>query len=118
MTTQQDKLIKALLEARDICYFTSDYLLKNLHQFKIATEQHLIYAISSNLNRSGHKLEMEMLALGINFKDRPYSVNSFQNLSYLEADLLALVDKYITQNQERKKQQKEKGARLTRLLFR
>ncbi|MCW8877138.1 MAG: hypothetical protein OQJ89_16650 [Kangiellaceae bacterium] len=115
---QDENLAKKLLAVRDICGFTADYLVLNLHHFESKPEQYIIYNLSSNLNRSVKSIEIELISRGLHCQDRPYCSSSFENLSYLDVDLVALVKDYIAQKSTSKKQNEGKARNLVRQLHR
>ncbi|MCW9001072.1 MAG: hypothetical protein OQK04_20340, partial [Kangiellaceae bacterium] len=101
----------------DICGFTADYLVHNLHHFDSQSKRYIIYNLSSNLNRSVKSIELELIARGLHCQDRPFCASSFENLSYLDVDLVALVKDYIAQKAQHKKQHKGKASKLIRQLY-
>ena len=106
---QEKNLAKKLLAVRDICGFTAEYLVRNLHHFDSQSEQYIICNLSSNLNRSVKSIELELISRGLHCQDRPYCSSSFENLSYLDVDLVALVKDHIAQRAQSKTQNKGKG---------
>ena len=113
---QEENLAKKLLAVRDICGFTAEYLVRNLHHFDSRPEQFIIYNLSSNLNRSVKSIELELISRGLHCQDRPFCASSFENLSYLDVDLVALVKDYIAQKAQQKNRNKDKAKKLIRQL--
>jgi len=103
-------LVKRLLEVRDICGFSAEYLVHNLHHFDTQVEQYIIYSLCSNLQRSVHNIELELIACGFHCEDRPYSHSSFENVDYLDVDLVELVKEYIQKKQDAKEKRKKNGS--------
>lgn len=95
MLNRKLELVRTLLVVRDITEFTAEYLSHNLYQFEEETERHMAYALSNNLLRATQLIESELGELGHQCKERIYSLRSFKNVRYLEADLVGLVKKHI-----------------------
>ena len=102
MLNKELTLVKSLLAVHDISVFAAEYLSQNLYHFDDKSDQHMFYALSSNLHRAAQIIEAELIEQGFHCKERIYSQHSFKNVKYLDADLIGLVKKHIQQKVKQK----------------